>query len=234
MHRPANLAFGLVCAFVLILFWAAGAGKAQGAERVPGLNPDDRQICAELIWAAERSLGIPEHLMQAVGMVESGRWDQTQKRTMPFPWIINAAGKDMVFKTKAQAVAAVRRLQRQGIKSIDVGCMQVNLAYHKDAFASLEEAFDPIINVAYAAHFLSVLHEDYGSWTKAVGAYHSLTPAQHFPYRMKVGRAWADMKRAAAEAKRARTLTEQETRRAQRTAEREARQRSAQAERSGA
>jgi len=222
MHRPAPLVFTLICGFVLVLFWAASAGTAEGAERARGLPTDDRAICAELIWAAERSLDIPEHLMQAVGLIESGHWDKAKKRSLPFPWTINAAGKDMVFKTKAQAIAAVRRLQRQGVKSIDVGCMQVNLAYHGHAFASLEEAFDPVINVAYAAHFLTLLYEDHGSWTKAVGAYHSLTPARHYPYRMKVGRAWAEIKRAAAEAKRAQKLSEREARRGQRLAEREA------------
>ncbi len=32
--------------------------------------------------------------------------------------------------------------------------MQVNLGYHPEAFASLEAAFDPRRNVAYATRFL--------------------------------------------------------------------------------
>ena len=39
----------------------------------------------------------------------------------------------------------------QGARSIDVGCMQVNLLHHADAFASLEQAFDPVANARYAA-----------------------------------------------------------------------------------
>ena len=46
-------------------------------------------------------------------------------------------------QTRQQAVAAVQALQARGVRSIDVGCLQVNLMYHPIAFASLDDAFDP-------------------------------------------------------------------------------------------
>ena len=54
---------------------------------------------------------------------------------------------------------AVRKLQRRGVRNIDVGCMQVNLRYHPKAFKSLGQAFDPRANAAYAAGFLRKLRD---------------------------------------------------------------------------
>ena len=62
-------------------------------------------------------------------------------------------GPGIFYDTKAQAVAAVRAMQARGIRSIDVGCMQVNLMHHPNAFASLEAAFDPTVNADYAGRF---------------------------------------------------------------------------------
>lgn len=64
------------------------------------------------------------------------------------------SGKGRYFATKEEAVRAVKKLQAQGVKSIDVGCMQINLAYHGDAFDSIEDALDPETNVTYGAKFL--------------------------------------------------------------------------------
>ena len=71
----------------------------------------------------------------------------------------------------------MRALQAQGVRSIDVGCMQVNLMHHPNAFTSLEAKYDPTINALYAARFLNSLYGIGGSWVQAAAAYHSQTPA---------------------------------------------------------
>jgi hypothetical protein len=68
--------------------------------------------------------------------------------------------------------------------------MQVNLMYHPNAFASLEEAFDPGSNANYAAHFLNALYAGSKDWPTAVGAYHSETPALGEAYRVLVMARW--------------------------------------------
>ena len=88
------------------------------------------------------------------------------------------------------AIAAVQALQAAGIRSIDVGCMQVNLFYHPTAFASLDEAFDPLANARYAARFLAVLYRREGTWPAAAAAYHSQTPALGAAYAQRVMAAW--------------------------------------------
>jgi hypothetical protein len=84
----------------------------------------------------------------------------------------------------------VRQLQARGVRIIDVGCMQINLHHHPNAFASLEQAFDPLTNARYAARFLSELNGGRADWRQAAGHYHSQTPERAGPYREKVLAAW--------------------------------------------
>ena len=104
----------------------------------------------------------------------------------PWPWSINVAGTDHVFDSRAEAIAAVKAFQAAGTKSIDIGCLQVNLLHHPHAFGSLEQGFDPMQNALYAAAFLRDLHAQSGSWAKAIAEYHSATPALGEAYRQKV------------------------------------------------
>ncbi len=141
--------------------------------------------CRRAAQLAGRAAGVPEHLMSAIARVESGRRG-ADGQVQPWPWSINVAGVDHVFDTKDQAILAVRAFQAQGIRSIDVGCMQVNLMHHPTAFASLDQAFDPAANAAYAARFLLQLFAQSGSWAKATADYHSATPELGTPYQQKV------------------------------------------------
>ena len=84
-------------------------------------------------------------------------------------------GAGHVLRLKAEAITAVRSLQASGVRSIDVGCMQVNLMHHPDAFASLDEAFDPMRNALYAGRFLGSLYQRSSNWIVAAGWYHSAT-----------------------------------------------------------
>jgi hypothetical protein len=162
------------------------------APAVPLASPiGPGQQCRLAIGAAERAAGIPHQLMAAIGRVESGR-REPDGSVDPWPWSINAEGEDHVFDTKAEAIAAVRGLQAQGMRSIDVGCMQVNLLHHPDAFASLEQAFDPVANASYAARFLVQLHDETGTWPNATAWYHSATPELGADYERRVMAVWPE------------------------------------------
>jgi hypothetical protein len=157
------------------------------AQRLGATSPS--ALCRGAIAAAERASGIPDRLMQAIGIVESGRPDERGGSTA-WPWTINVEGVGYIFETKADAVAAVNAHRARGARSIDVGCMQVNLLHHGDAFASLEEAFDPAANARYAAAFLQRLLAQTGSWPRAAAGYHSLTPDVGAEYARKVLAVW--------------------------------------------
>jgi len=169
-------------ALILLLAWLMTAGTASAA--------DPSALCDAAIDSAEYSGALPSGLLHAIAMVESGRFDETTKTVRPWPWTINAEGVGHYYTSKADAIGAVRALQLRGVKSIDVGCAQVNLMFHPDAFASLDEAFDPVANTAYAAKFLNRLHAAGDDWAKAIGAYHSETPALGDAYRVMVMLRW--------------------------------------------
>lgn len=146
---------------------------------------DDWAACATAIAAAERGSGIPAGLLAAIARVESGR-PRPGGGVAPWPHAINAGGTGRYPETKAAAIAEVEALRGRGITSVDVGCMQVNLFHHPLAFASLEAAFDPATNVAYAARFLRDLRARTGNWAEAVAQYHSGEPGRGLAYHSRV------------------------------------------------
>src|SRR3978361_1747929 len=101
------------------------------------------QLCRQAIAAAERAHGIPSHLLAAIARVESGRRDQTSGTFNPWPWTINMDGQGSFYDNKLQAVAAAASMRPRTTRSIDVGCMQISLIFHPDAFPSMAQAFDP-------------------------------------------------------------------------------------------
>jgi len=145
--------------------------------------------CAIYISQYEKQHDIPNGLLHAISKVESGRKDDTG-RIVAWPWTVNAAGQGYYFPTKEAAIVAVQNMQAKGTQSIDVGCMQVNLYHHPHAFQSLNDAFDPLKNVAYAARFLKGLKNEHFSWATAVAYYHSTNPIHHVPYRKNVLNVW--------------------------------------------
>jgi len=106
------------------------------------------------------------------------------------------SGSDTFYlRSKAEALAKVRELRAAGRTNIDVGCMQVNLYYHGDEFASLEQAIDPVRNITYGARFLKRLRMRTRSWARATARYHSGDPARGEAYRTKVYRLWQKVRR---------------------------------------
>ncbi|MBY0430040.1 MAG: transglycosylase SLT domain-containing protein [Rhodospirillales bacterium] len=146
--------------------------------------------CAAEAERQERQMGIPSRLLKAISIVESGRYDRERRESYSWPWTVNAQGKGHFFPTKAAAITFVQELKAKGIHSMDVGCMQVNLKYHPNAFANLEEAFEPRANVAYAARFLKGLYDSTKVWPVAASYYHSQTPSLAEAYRKRLMAAW--------------------------------------------
>jgi hypothetical protein len=158
----------------------------------PPSRADDATACVAASAAVQRTSRLPPRLLNAIGIVESGRIDPFRHVVAPWPWSVNANGEGHMYDSKAQAITAVLHLQAAGIDSIDVGCMQINLHHHPDAFASLDQAFDPSANTAYASRFLMSLFEHTGSWPSAAAAYHSQTPSLAAPYAARVMAIWPD------------------------------------------
>ncbi len=148
------------------------------------------KLCTQQFPVQERAQRIPTHLLAAISTTESGRWHKGLGMAVPWPWTINVEGKGYYFDSKAEAIAQTQSLMARGYRSIDVGCMQVNLKHHAGAFRDLNEAFDPAANVGYAAKFLSRNYADLGDWIKATAAYHSRTEARGRQYLAQIERSW--------------------------------------------
>jgi hypothetical protein len=175
---------------------AAGMGFAPVAPQAATKIDEDpliegAKLCTRYLPRHERQYGIPEHLLAAIASTESGRFHRALGLNLPWPWTINVEGAGHFYETKEQAIEAVRSYQARGFASIDVGCMQVNLQHHPNAFASLEQAFDPAYNVAYAAHFLKENFEEEKSWRRATADYHSRTQLYGDQYARLVYGAWS-------------------------------------------
>jgi hypothetical protein len=173
------------------LVLAAASAHAQSITQALG-KIDDTRVCGVETLRQEKAQAIPDKLLHAISLVESGRWDADRKASFAWPWTVTAEGEGHFLPSKEAAIAEVERLQKKGIDNIDVGCMQVNLRAHPDAFANLDQAFDPASNVSYGARFLAELRASTPDWQTAAGYYHSQTPALAAAYESKLVSAWRD------------------------------------------
>ncbi|MFM9844895.1 MAG: transglycosylase SLT domain-containing protein [Dongiaceae bacterium] len=191
--RCGRLTAGLSLALsVAVLSLLAPPAALASQEQPEVTKPSPWTLCAKATNLIERQEGVPRQLLRAISKVESGRFHQKKRIVMAWPWTVMAEGRGRYLPTKAAAIAEVEGLKARGIRNIDVGCMQVNLHYHPHAFANLNQAFDPIANVAYAASYLRNLKIEEGSWAKAVARYHSANPGRYKQYRLKVHLAWRE------------------------------------------
>lgn len=140
----------------------------------------DQAICLQAIRKAERAHGIPRDLLMALGLQEAG---MTVRGTRTiWPWSVNVEGRGYRFDTRVEAEEFVQGQLAQGIRSIDVGCLQINLRWHPDAFPTPGAGFEPDLNADYAARFLRDLRTQTGDWWQAAGHYHSATPERKAVY----------------------------------------------------
>ncbi len=184
------MALGAMALGALALCTAMLPGTARAQpEVIPQQEWIARQsaLCGAAIRDAEQRHRLPPGLLESIARAESGRPVTGFGDIRPWPWTINADGQGLFLDSKAAAVAWVAQ-QRTRRKYIDVGCMQVDLAMHPKAFASLDQAFDPAANADYAARYLSGLYRDEsgGDWNVAVGLYHSHTASLAAAYRDRV------------------------------------------------
>jgi len=149
--------------------------------------------CHSAAQSHEQRAGIPSDLLTSISLAETGRWDPKKKEMFAWPWAVTSGGSGKYYPSKQEAIEAVKALQAKGVTNIDVGCMQINMKYHPNAFSSLDQAFDPTSNVAYARKFLTGLHKATGSWIQAAANYHSTNPQLNLNYRTKVLRIWREV-----------------------------------------
>ena len=163
--------------------------------KTASVKRDDKVLCFMAASEMEEKYQIQKHLLSTIASVESGQYDYDREQYMAWPWTLNAQGKGYYFDTKEEAVAKAKELQQEGITSIDVGCMQINMKFHGEAFESIEDAFDPKKNVEYSAKFLTKLYKQRGNnWDLAAMAYHSKNPERGAVYKSRLTSRYEQLK----------------------------------------
>jgi len=142
--------------------------------------------CSKLFPYFEKKFNIPINTLHSIALKESGKKHKTRNLRVVWPWTVNVEGKGYHFNTKREAVNFVRKQIIIGRESIDVGCMQINLRHHLEAFNSLDQAFEPSNNVRYGAEFLRSKYDQLKSWHKAIAHYHSATHSLGSKYKQDV------------------------------------------------
>ena len=144
--------------------------------------------CEKTIKSIELQTDIPKGLLLGIGKAEAIR--KINNKYIIWPWTINHAGKSMFFDTKKQMRKYVFKNLKRNDFNIDVGCMQINIKWHKNNFKKIDDMFEVSPNISYAASFLLQLKKKHGSWDKAIKHYHSSDPKKNIPYLIKVKSFW--------------------------------------------
>ena len=145
-------------------------------------------LCEKIIKNIELQTDIPKGLLLGIGKAEAIR--KLNNKYIIWPWTINHAGKSLFFDTKKQMTNYVFKNLQKNDLNIDVGCMQINIKWHKNNFRKISDMFEIDPNISYAASFLKQLKNRHGSWDEAIKYYHSSDPKKNNPYLIKVKSFW--------------------------------------------
>ena len=157
--------------------------KSSYADNIEKLN-----LCENTIESVEIQTEIPKGLLLGIGKAEAIR--KIKNKFVIWPWTINHAGKSMFFDTKKQMRNYVFKNLKRNDLNMDVGCMQINIKWHKNNFKKISDMFEVNPNISYAASFLQQLKNKHGSWDNAIKHYHSSDPKKNKPYLIKVKSFW--------------------------------------------
>ncbi len=155
---------------------------------------------------AARTAGVPADIFYAIALQES-QAPITAKKTRPWPWTLNIAGKGRYYRSQQDALRALKAYIDSGKCNVDVGLGQIHWCVHAKSFPEgPAQALHPLENLAYAASVLKSEHKvvlrkklrqklGLDSWWIAVGRYHApnnLKLAQ--TYRQRVYKKWLKLK----------------------------------------
>ena len=154
------------------------------ASVTPAHASDDQVLCETAAEKAERRHALPDKLLQAISIVETGRAGPDAQTA--WPWTVNIAGRGHYFKSLKEARSFAQSKAKLGASSMDIGCFQINTKWHGKSFSTINTMFDPETGADYAASFLKDLQIEFGDWDKAVKNYHSRTTTKGERYGKKV------------------------------------------------
>ena len=136
---------------------------------------------------AVRQTGLPAEIPYAIALTESRR-SLGDNRERPWPWTLNIQGKGFFFPTREAALAKLKAVLAAGIRNVDIGLLQINWRAHHDRLKTPENALDPYANLQAGIAILFDEIRATGDLWRAIGQYHSHTPARSARYAARVAR----------------------------------------------
>ncbi len=171
----------------------------QTNEPITTVSLDERYLmnesnkCFTFVSKYEKKYKLPKKSLLAIVLNETGRKYSNSKNFLEamrsWPWAVRAndSNQSYYFVSKQEAVAFITKQLSRGNTNLDVGCAQINLKYHRDAFDSIHQAIEPEINIHYAAYLVAGHYHNSGrSWYKSIAYYHSKTKDIGTNYANKV------------------------------------------------
>lgn len=146
------------------------------------------EIIPKAYALTEIQYGIPEGLLYAMALTESGR--QWAGRSVAWPWTLNVSGQAHYYDSKAAMQAGLRHWLTK-THSIDIGPLQVNAWWQRDKIHSPFELTHLWRNLSVAGEILKAQYDVHNRWFLAVGAYHAPShPKRAEAYAQKVYQRW--------------------------------------------
>lgn len=167
-----------------LLFFFSNASSYGGIDK----EFQESRKCSSAFSYFEQKYKLPINSLHSISLQETAKKHTKHDIAIVWPWTVmnNQEGKGYHFSTQQEAIRYVRKQFMIGNNNLDVGCMQINLKHHPEAFSSLSQAFSPRKNINYGAYFLNENFKKLGSIDKAIGRYHSATEALATKYHSSV------------------------------------------------
>lgn len=172
-----------MCRILFLLFITLSSLPASAS-----LNKEllESKKCSSMFAYFEDMHKMPENTLHSISLQETQKAHSKHYIGIVWPWTVTAKGKGNHFDNRDAAIAFAKAQIAAGNNNIDIGCMQINLKYHPEAFASIEQAFSPKHNIAYGANFLKNNYNRLKNWSEAIGLYHSATENKSSKYQKRV------------------------------------------------
>jgi len=123
-------------------------------------------------WQIATERGLDPYILYAVALVESARINA--RLAAPWPWALNRQGRPIIPSSRLEARGILNDALNKGIRSIDVGLMQVNVRWNGHRVHRPDDLLDPETNIRVGADVLTeAIDSAPGDLALGIGRYHT-------------------------------------------------------------
>jgi hypothetical protein len=123
-------------------------------------------------WQIAMERGLDPYILYAVALVESSQINE--HLAAPWPWALNRQGRPIIPSSRLEARGILNEALNKGIRSIDVGLMQVNVRWNGHRVHRPDDLLDPETNIRIGADVLTeAIDSAPGDLALGIGRYHT-------------------------------------------------------------